>query len=175
LPPEFLNTDQYRSCPKCRAPLKLRVFPALVNPPPPISPGRDLLEGGSSCFYHPAKAAEAICEGCGRFLCALCDIDFNGKHLCSSCLEIGKKKGRMPNLQNFRFRYDKIALNLSILPIILTVFTLITAPIAFFMCFYYWKSPPSLTTNSKSRFIWAGIISGIQILIWIMIFGRMLA
>ena len=49
--------------------------------------------------------------------CALCSIDFAGRHLCPACLESGKTKGKMADLENRRVLYDNIALAVSLLPL----------------------------------------------------------
>ena len=75
-----------------------------------------LVDGEASCFYHPAKKAVLPCESCGRFLCAVCDVEMNGQHLCPACLASGKKKGRLKQLENRRTLYDSLALGRRRLP-----------------------------------------------------------
>jgi hypothetical protein len=128
-----------------------------------------LAQGESSCFYHPHKRAVLPCESCGRFLCSLCDVELSGQHLCPGCLETGKRKGRLEQLQNHRLRYDKIALGLAVLPVLLIAtawFTIVTAPAAMFVAIRHWKSPSSLLTQSKVRFVVAMLIAGLQLAGW---------
>ena len=51
-----------------------------------VEPGRSgeriLVEGEAACFYHAEKRATVACSACGRFLCALCDLDFSDHHFC---------------------------------------------------------------------------------------------
>ena len=107
------NQLQLAPCPSCGTPLQIEVFPALFRK---IEPGQRpeaiMLEGESSCFFHPQKKAVVPCAGCGRFLCAVCDCEFRGEHFCPACLETGKSKGKIKALESQRIRYDKIALTL---------------------------------------------------------------
>src|SRR2546428_8534696 len=126
-----LNQPQLTPCPACASPLQVEVFPALFRR---IAAGRDgetiLIEGESTCFYHPHKKAVLPCEGCGRFLCALCDCELHGQHFCPVCLEVGRKKGKIKSLENQRTLYDSIALSLAILPMLIFYITFITPPAA---------------------------------------------
>src|SRR5271157_324006 len=95
------NRQELAPCPSCGTPLQIEVFPALFRK---ISTGQSaqpvLVEGESSCFYHPQKKAVIPCAGCGRFLCALCDCELNGQHFCPACIETGKSKGKIKSLEN---------------------------------------------------------------------------
>ena len=92
---DMLNREQLAPCPACAAPLQVQIFPALFRPLQMGRSGESLvLETESSCFFHPQKKAVVHCEGCGRFLCGLCDCELHGQHFCPQCLETGKKKGK---------------------------------------------------------------------------------
>ena len=125
-----------------------------------------MVEGESSCFYHPQKKAVVPCQGCGRFLCALCDCELQGEHFCPACLEVGRQKGRIKRLENQRTLYDAIALSVAILPMLIIYFTIITAPIALFIALRYWNAPRSIVRRTKIRLILAISIATLQILGW---------
>ena len=168
------NQPDWTPCPACGAPLEIEVFPALFRK---IASGPSaetiLVEGESSCFYHPQKKAVRPCDGCGRFLCALCDCEFQGRHFCPSCLEAGRTKGKIAQLENQRTRYDNIALALAVLPFFVFYFTLITAPMALFVAIRYWKSPASLTGQSRTRFVIAILVALLQLAGWTIFFVMM--
>jgi hypothetical protein len=163
LPVALTGPPELVPCPGCREPLHVDVFPALFRPPPPVSVGEKvLIEGEASCFYHPQKKAVVPCASCGRFLCALCDVELNDQHLCPSCLETGKKKGKIVNLQNQRIRYDRLAFSLGIVPFLIPPLWFIlpvTGIGAIYVVARYWKSPLSLVTGHKGWFI-AGLVLG---------------
>ena len=127
---------------------------------------RLVTEGEASCFYHPNKKAVLPCEACGRFLCALCDVELNGQHLCPACLASGQKKGKLSNLDNRRVLYDSLALTLALLPLLVWPFTLITAPAALFIAIRYWRAPGSLVQRTKIRLILAMFFALAQMAGW---------
>src|SRR5262245_51105568 len=87
LPEALFNRPELAPCPAWAGPLQIEVFPAYVRPTARGREGEALMvEGESSCFYHPQMKAVLPCEGCGRFLCALCDCELQGKHFCPACL-----------------------------------------------------------------------------------------
>src|SRR6476469_5668757 len=126
LPPDFFNLQHFAPCPYCEATMRIRVFPALIRSESPAEAAPVVEEGESSCFYHPHKRAVVACESCGRFLCALCDIEFGDSHRCPNCLS--SKTRKQPELENRRTLYPGIALALATLPILIWPFTVITAP-----------------------------------------------
>jgi hypothetical protein len=167
IPWETLDASKATVCPDCGVPLHFDIFPALLTPPARGEPGEVLLQDDlSSCFYHPQKTAVIHCHHCGRFLCALCDIELGGRHLCPACLETGKEKGKLKNLQNHRVLYDEIALTLAILPILICYITVVTAPVAIFIALRYWRAPSSIVPRTKVRFVAAIGIAGLQIVGW---------
>src|ERR1700744_6339275 len=166
------NQTELSPCPACGGFIQIELFPAFFRK---ISPGQSgeviVMEGESGCFYHPQKKAVLPCDGCGRFLCALCDCELGGQHLCPVCLETGKTKGKIKNLENQRILYDSIALSLAIYPILIFYFTLITAPMTLFVSIRYWKSPMSLVRRTKVRFMAAILLALLQLTGWVFIFA----
>ncbi|MDB6112007.1 MAG: hypothetical protein JWR69_3757, partial [Pedosphaera sp.] len=145
-----------------------QVFPALFRR---FTPGRSgeavMEESEASCFYHPQKKAVLPCEGCGRFLCALCDCELNGQHLCPSCLEGGRKKKKIKSLENHRILYDRAALALAVYPMLIFYLTIVTAPIAIFLAIRHWNTPTSIIHRTKIRYVIALTIATLQIIGWV--------
>ena len=164
---EFINAPELAACPGCRALTRVEAFPALLRKMPEGAAGETLVLGNeANCFYHPTKRAVIPCDECGRFLCALCDVEFGDRHVCPSCLATGKKKRKIKNLENHRTLYDTITLSLAVLPLLLFWPTILTAPAALFMSVRYWKAPTSIVTRTKARLIAAFILSSLQIVGW---------
>jgi hypothetical protein len=107
------------------------------------------------------------CDACGRFLCALCDCELKGRHLCPSCLESGQKKQTIAGLEDERPLHRRQAFALSVIPI------LITGPIAVFMAIRYWKTPGSLVSPMNWAMPAALILGGLQtlLLVFLIIFA----
>ena len=176
LPEAVVNAPRNMICPACETLVRVHVFPALFTRPD--SAPNDLpvlVEGESSCFYHEARKAEVVCESCGRFLCSLCDIDVREKHQCPVCIEKGMEKKALTELETQCTRYDSIALALAVLPPLLQVFlwclpfTLVTAPAAVFMGFYYWKRPVGVLSRSKWRYVVAIVLGSMETVVLLMI------
>lgn len=174
LPAALLNLGALQPCESCRTPVQAEVFPALFRKAGPGAEGeRVMLEGEASCFYHPVKKAVRPCDSCGRFLCALCDCELRGEHYCPSCLEAGRKKGKIKSLENRRVLYDSTALKLAIYPwlfIFTYFFSIFAAPVALFIAIRHWNSPRSIVHRTKARLVVAIILSVLQIAFWIFIF-----
>jgi hypothetical protein len=167
--PGLFNLGELAPCPSCRALLDIEVFPAILVAPAAALPEAVLVEGESSCFYHPAKKASIVCEGCGRFVCALCDLELNGRHVCPVCLEAGQKKAKFKDLENTRILWDRMAVQVSLLPLIFVWTSIIGAPVALYLVLRYRKAPCSITGKSNFDFIAAGILAVLQIAGWLLI------
>ncbi|MBL7645390.1 MAG: B-box zinc finger protein [Candidatus Hydrogenedentes bacterium] len=128
-------------CPTCRTESRAWLFPALYRSRDGQQAQALQEEGHSSCMNHPQKRAVAVCDGCGKFLCALCDVDWNGEHLCPAC--IGHRKTADPEgtLRTEYMHYDLIALTLVLVSIPMWVFGIVLAPMAVFIGIRYWNTP----------------------------------
>ena len=166
-------------CSGCGAYIQFDVFPALLKGTARGQRAEGIiLDDESSCFFHPTKKAAVACEGCGRFLCSLCDIEFDGRHLCPACIESGEKKGKMEKLQNRVVRYDSISLAVAIIPMLIFYITLITAPVALYLAIRHWNDPMGILPRTRVRFVLAIIIAGLQVTGWgigaVVLFERLL-
>jgi hypothetical protein len=163
---EFLNVEEYRACPNCASMLRLEVLPAYFRETAKGSAGEALMaDTEASCFYHPQKRAAVVCSECGRFLCSLCDLELEGKHYCSSCLEAAKEKNKIASIQNRRQLYDVMAFQLALAGILIFYFSIVTAPAAIYLAIKHWKSPSSMVRGGvKWRMIAALVIASLQII-----------
>ena len=173
---ETINTSELIACSTCKGPIRADVYPALFRKLPVGHTGDFVqAEKEAGCFYHPAKKAAVACSACGRFLCALCDVEFNNQHLCPACLQKGKTKHRIKNLENHRVCYDKIALFVALISMLFIWPTLVSAPIVLFMVIRYWNAPRSIIPRTKIRFILAFGIAFLQIAGWVLFFGSLIS
>jgi hypothetical protein len=147
-------------CPSCYARLTVEVFPAIFRAPTKIErTGLTLGEGEARCYEHATKRAVDACHLCGRFVCALCEVEIGGQVCCPSCLRLGKPQPAARSLETRRTLYDSIALALATWPALLFYFSLLTSPVAIYLVIRHWKSPSSLVPRNKWRFVLALIIS----------------
>jgi hypothetical protein len=171
LPPAQFNTGNFEPCPTCQAKVQAEVFPAAFRTIGPGQTGeRILVQGESSCFYHEQKKAVIPCDACGRFLCALCDLDLNGKHLCPQCLDTGRQKGSLQELETRRVLYDNAALLLATAPLIMWPFTIVTAPLAVFLGVMSYFRPNSIIGFSRFKAMVAIVFATCQMALWVLAF-----
>ena len=169
---ELCGLPELAPCPSCGRGLQYQVFPALFRTETAVRPELLTLEGEAGCFYHPPKKAVVVCAGCGRFLCALCDVEFDGQHVCPNCLASGQAKGKIKKLQHQFTRHDRVALFLAVAPMVLCFyFTLGTAPVTLVYAIRYWNTPVSLLPRrARLRFGLAIGLAVLQIILWTVFF-----
>jgi hypothetical protein len=176
LPEHVLASDQLEPCPTCRVPVHAEIYPAFFKPIERGSAGEAIVvEGEASCYYHPQKRAAIHCGSCGRFLCALCDVELNGEHICPACLESGQKKGKLTELENKRMLWDSAALWCAILPIFFGPLPFLTAPAAIILAIYAWNKPSSIVRQTRLRIYLAfvfSIIGVLSALFWVTTISR---
>lgn len=156
VPPELANGADLRPCLACNTPLLVRSYPALTRSAAVGSAGARITDAGqASCFYHPQTAAHVPCEGCGRFICALCDVELQGRHLCPACIETGVRKGGLTTFETRRVLWDSIALWTAILPALVCGWvSVVTAPAAIALAVIGWRKPRSLVPRrTTARFV----------------------
>ncbi len=176
LPRELWNLDYETYCSRCKAPLSVVAFPAIVRPAGPTAPELVAEGAEASCFYHVGKRAVVACDQCGRFLCSLCQVELSGQNWCPSCIELRRTQGKMVNLERRRVLYDNVALVLATLPALLVWPSLIAAPMSLFVSIRYWRAPSSIVPRTKVRFIIAILISLLEIAGWVfLVFAMILA
>lgn len=176
LPESLADLGYWAPCPVCGVEVQCEVFPALAAGPRRGRPGETLLESSeASCFFHAEKRAAVACESCGRFLCALCDLELDGRHLCPSCLSAGRRKGALAHLDRFRLSFSGIALLTAVLPgLAFPLMTFITAPVALVILIVGWRRPPSLTGRRRIfTSILAAVLALGQIVAWVFWGGKM--
>ena len=159
LPNYFFVATDLIPCPSCGAELLVRAFPALFTSHHDVTSDDPLLEGNAGCFYHPEKRAFVHCQVCGRFLCALCNIEFKGQNWCPACLETSSRKKKEADLENHRTLYDTVALVFATVPFLLFWPSLIGAPLALYIVVRYWKAPTSILPRTKIRFVLAVVFA----------------
>lgn len=159
-------------CDRCREPVEIHLFPA-YHTGPSVSRASTLVDTSeASCFHHPDKRAEAVCEGCGRFLCGHCACDWNGASFCLTCLHNLRESGDK-RLVNRVFHKDSMALSLAFWPpvsIIGLYFTFFTAPAALFLAIAALRKPvPGLLPRTRARALIALGLSLLQMLGWVLL------
>lgn len=162
------HSATHGSCWHCRKDFQFVEFPARTASRRRISAKSVEAAEQAACFYHSSNQAETVCEGCGRFVCAICGIEFGGRKICPPCIEITKETD--VRAITHRTLYDGIALVAAGLPLLVWPVTLVTAPVALGIVIVGWRKPRSLVSNNRVKLILAGVIALIQIAAWTALF-----
>jgi hypothetical protein len=166
LPMWELASGDAAVCTSCGSRNTVRVFPALFAAPSAPALPESALDGEAVCFDHPSKKAVAACHLCGRFVCALCSVEFEGQVWCPTCVAAGKGTGKTVYLEPSRVLYDSIALTIPLASLILWPFTVVTGPGAIVFSAMRWRRPLSIVRRSRWRFVLAILIGLAETVGW---------
>jgi hypothetical protein len=161
IPPD----SEWQSCPYCQKQMEVRIWPAVRR----NANAATALSDQATCFFHPEKAFQACCRRCGRFVCALCDLQLGAEHVCPTCFERGRADSAADagtGKGEWRHRdvlYDSIASTAGWAWIIIWPLFVIALPSVIFLHVKYRKAPRSyLFPRSGWRF-WTAYVG----LIWL--------
>jgi len=170
----------WQSCPYCEKRLQIRAWPVVRQ----NTNAAAALSDQATCFFHPDKAFQACCQRCGRFLCALCDLQLGAEHVCPTCFERGRAdSGAEAGKAEWRHRdvlYDSIALAIGWGWILFWPVIVAALPAAIFLHVKYRRAPRSyLIPRSGWRFwmayaglAWLALLLAVSVLMPRWIAGR---
>jgi hypothetical protein len=167
----------WQSCPYCEKRLQIRAWPVIRN----SANAAAAMPDQATCFFHPDKAFQACCQRCGRFVCALCDLQLGAEHVCPTCFERGRvDTGLNGGKAEWRHRdvlYDSIAMTMGWGWILVWPTLLVALPTAISLHVKYRKAPRSYLIPRRGwRFWWAYVgFAWAPLLIGASIFVRWLA
>jgi hypothetical protein len=146
----------WQSCPYCEKRLQIRAWPVIRN----SATAATAMPDQATCFFHPDKAFQACCQRCGRFVCALCDLQLGAEHVCPTCFERGRvDTGLNGGKAEWRHRdvlYDSIAVTIGWGWILVWPTLLVALPTAIILHAKYRKAPRSYLIPRRGwRFWWA--------------------
>ncbi len=163
------------SCQKCNSSLDVYSLPAFYRKQVSSGVAINSADGSSSCFFHPEKQAEWICEKCGRFFCELCHIELLGRKLCPPCMASTAKRDEGVKINTRCTLHDQITLSIAILPLFFWPLTVISSGAVFYYGIKHWNSPGGIRGASRTRLWIAFLIAFLQIGFWIsLLFGFLL-
>jgi hypothetical protein len=159
-----------QTCPVCRTHVEAIVFPAHARTAIGTLPDSVLSTNEASCFYHAANRAAVPCDECGRFLCHLCDLTADGRHLCPGCFGTGVRERRLQGFETQRTMHDSIALALATFPMMMIWPIIISAPLTIFWIIRHWKSPRSIIPRTRARYYWAALFATAEMALIVLAF-----
>jgi hypothetical protein len=156
--------------------MQIRIWPVIRQK----SAAAAALTDQATCFFHPDKALQVCCHRCGRFVCALCDLQLGNEHVCPTCFERGRADaGPNASTAEWRYRdvlYDSIASTVGWGWILFWPTFVVALPAVIFLHVKYRKAPRSyLIPRSGWRFwmayvglTWAPLLVGGSFLsVWV--------
>jgi len=133
------------------------------------------VDGESACFVHEGKRAVAACDSCGRFVCALCRIEWGSRILCPACVNAAEKRTEL--LTRSRPMYDSMAMAIAMGSVVIFTISLLSAPVAIYLAIRAFRSPRSLVPRTMVR-AWIALIVGTVELVgwgWLLVYVVMKA
>ena len=159
LPEDPATLHSLGRCPGCNAPLTIATFPAYRRTPVAGHAAERITgEGEAACFFHATRKAAVPCDDCGRFLCALCDIPVDGRHLCPTCIDTAHKSGTVRSLERSRTRWDAMVwyANIGLLTVIgipfVTLFNIL-------ITIFRWRAADSRVAHVRRRMVLGTLVS----------------
>jgi hypothetical protein len=145
------NYSGWQSCPHCDK----RVFAYAWRVARQNNHASTAVTDQATCFFHPEKVFQACCQRCGRFMCALCDLQLGAEHVCPTCFERGREDSGAAKAE-WRYRdvlYDSIAATVGWGWILFWPTIIVAIPAVIFLHVKYRKAPRSyLIPRSNWRF-----------------------
>jgi hypothetical protein len=137
------TSTEWQICTYCEKRLLIRVWPIIRQ----NNKAAMALSDQATCFFHPDKVFQACCRRCGRFVCALCDLQLGADHVCPTCFERGRSDSRAePGNAEWRYRdvlYDSIAVTIGWGWILFWPTIVAAIPAIIFLHVKYRKAPRS--------------------------------
>jgi len=131
----------WQTCPFCDKRLQVMLWPAIRR----AGSAAAAMPDQATCFFHPDKAFQACCQRCGRFVCALCDLQLGAEHVCPTCFEHGRVDSKVDGSKaEWRHRdvlYDSIVLAIGWAWIIFWPVIVVAFPVAIVLHVKYRKAP----------------------------------
>ena len=154
-------------CRYCGTVFEESIFPAVLNEFSPVAvQDAEIGSGEARCYFHDGRVAAVVCDGCGVYLCPLCDLNIADGHYCSNCLT--KIKNESTDLLNRVLFVDTLLLWFSVLSTMIIYLTFIFDIAIIIMCFRFWGTVRQpYKKRGNWRFLLAGTISAVKILAFI--------
>jgi hypothetical protein len=149
------SNSRWQICRYCQKRLQMRVWGAVQQ----NTNAATALTDQATCFFHPDKAFQACCQRCGRFVCALCDLQLGAEHVCPTCFERGRAgSSAEPGKAEWRHRdvlFDSVAVTIGWGWILFWPVYVAALPTAIFLHVKYRKAPRSYLIPRRGWRFWA--------------------
>lgn len=163
MPESVLTAEAPVKCSSCGTLQYTEIYPAVLEDGKKGKKAEGVIaDEDSSCFYHPDKVATVACESCGVYLCNLCDLEVEGRHLCPKCFK--DSKDQIHSFKNQAVLYDDIVLTVAALSTVIIYFAVIGAPFVIIFTIMKWnKVDTPYKRRTKLKFTLALLLAILQI------------
>lgn len=158
-------------CRHCHTAATVELFPAHGRG---LQAGRVGVASGAdeaACFFHAEKRAEAACDQCGRYLCALCDIHVGERHFCPQCFGgDGRMSAPSGITERNRTMRGRLGFWLALGSLLLGPLAAIGGPIAIYLGIRGLREPPSLIGKRTTALAITAIVIGLlETAVWLVL------
>jgi len=160
---------------RCGVEARALVYPAILRVCEASAGEAIQAAGEAACFAHDDKRAVASCDSCGRFVCALCRIEWGSRVLCPACLNSAEKRSAL--LVRSRIMFDTMALATALASVFLFTLSILTAPISIYLAIRSFRAPRSLVPRAMWR-AWVALTVSVLELggwAWLLVYTIVLA
>lgn len=153
------RADGHQRCPACRGEYEADFFEPVRDPGPVIVPVA--ADGsGTPCARHARNVAEASCQRCGSFMCALCRIDSDGQSLCPGCFERLSDEGALASSRTVYRDYGRLSTHIVLLSFLISPFMSLSGPVAMWFGIKGLRKRPDSGFRISRLRCWLGIVGG---------------
>ncbi len=133
-------------CAHCGTVSALEIFPTFGRGLEAGRTGARSTADEATCFFHTDKRAEAACDECGRYVCALCEIRVGKRHLCPGCFSgTARGPGGASPTERHRVIRGRLALWIAVGSFFLGPLCLLGGPLAVYFAIRGLRGPGSVT------------------------------
>jgi hypothetical protein len=153
-------------CGGCRRTMQVCALPALDRAVGGALPTAAAGVNEAMCYRCPERKAVGICQSCGSFTCAGCEVEWFGEHLCLECVHTLREVKQDSRFRSRCTLHDNIALMLLLGPILLVPFywvSVLLSPVALFLVIRHRKASRGVVPRGPIRLILAGTLATLLI------------
>lgn len=137
---DYISSEFIR-CRKCSEQLFISVYPALFKPlDTGVSAEKLLIDTEASCFNHAEKKAVSVCESCGIYICALCEISNGKKTVCANCYSQNLATKKDAVTKDY-VSYSRVASSIMLYSLFMYPVLVVTAPAALIYSIKHYGKP----------------------------------
>jgi len=152
------TSPESQTCPYCGKQLQIRFWPIIRR----NTQAATALLDQAPCFFHPEKAFQTCCQRCGRFVCALCDLQLGAEHVCPTCFDRGRDDSSAgAEKGEWRYRdvlYDSIAVTVGWGWILFWPTLIAAIPATIILHVKYRKAPRSYLISRSGWRFWVAYV-----------------